>query len=124
MAAHARRRARAGPRLLHARGEEVCVVTQTLHESAATTPNLPTPRFTELDRFARLGQWLALSESGDVSAKAKGATAALRLYYASELGLTPMAAAELTVIKGRLYVGAQLLRALAVRAGYQIVRVD
>lgn len=77
-----------------------------------------------LNELARLGQWLALSESGDASEKARGATAALRLYYAAELGLTPMAAAELTVIKGRLYVGAQLLRALAVRAGYQIVRVS
>ena len=77
-----------------------------------------------LDEIARLGLWLAASESGDNSANAKGATAALRLYYARELGLTPMAAAELTVIKGRLYVGAQLLRALAIRAGYRVFRLD
>ena len=77
-----------------------------------------------LDELARLGLWLAASESGDNSPKAKGAAAALRLYYAAELGLTPMAAAELTVIKGRLYVGAQLLRALAIRAGYRVFRLD
>ena len=78
----------------------------------------------QLDEIARLGLWLAASESGVDSANAKGATAALRLYYARELGLTPMAAAELTVIKGRLYVGAQLLRALAIRAGYRVFRLD
>ena len=77
-----------------------------------------------LDEIARLGQWLAAAESGDSSPNAQGATAALRLYYAAELGLTPMAAAELSVIKGRLYVGAQLLRALAIRAGYRVFRVD
>ena len=77
-----------------------------------------------LDELARLGLWLAASESGDSSANTRGATAALRLYYAAELGLTPMAAAELTVIKGRLYVGAQLLRALAIRAGYRVFRLD
>ena len=54
----------------------------------------------------------------------KAPAAALRLYGARELGLTPMAAAELTVIKGRLYVGAQLLRALAIRAGYRVFRLD
>ena len=74
--------------------------------------------------IARLGQWLAAAESGDSSPNAQGATAALRLYYAAELGLTPMAAAELSVIKGRLYVGAQLLRALAIRAGYRVFRID
>ena len=77
-----------------------------------------------LDELARLGQWLALSEADDKTEKGRGAAAALRLYYAAELGLTPMAAAELTVIKGRLYVGAQLLRALAVRSGYRILRSE
>jgi hypothetical protein len=79
---------------------------------------------TRLDELARLGQWLALSESGENTEKARGAAAALRLYYIAELGLTPMAAAELSLIKGRLYVGAQLLRALAIRAGYRVYRVD
>jgi hypothetical protein len=89
------------------------------------TEHLPMLREpSQLDDLARLGQWLALSESGETTEKARGAAAALRLYYAAELGLTPMAAAELTVIKGRLYVGAQLLRALAIRAGYRVFRAE
>lgn len=85
---------------------------------------LPAVRETRLDDLARLGTWLALSESGSENEKAKGASAALRLYYAEELGLPPLAAAELSVIKGKLSVGAQLLRALAQRDGYRILRVD
>jgi len=85
---------------------------------------LATQPSTKLDELARLGTWLAMSESGDSSVTAKGATAALRLYYATELGLSPMAAAELSMIKGRLYVGAQLLRALAIKHGYRVMRVD
>src|SRR4029077_18538955 len=77
-----------------------------------------------LDELARLGTWLALSESGSESEKAKGASAALRLYYAQELGLPPLAAAELSVIKGRLFLSAQLLRALAMRRGYLLERVE
>jgi len=77
----------------------------------------------ELDRLARLGSWLALSESGEQTEKARGAAAALRFYYAAELGLPPLAAAELSVIKGRLYLSAQLLRALAARHGYHVDRV-
>jgi hypothetical protein len=99
-----------------------------IHERSAVSTqeqHLPAVReATRLDELARLGQWLALSESGENSEKARGAAAALRLYYISELGLTPMAAAELSLIKGRLYVGAQLLRALAIRAGYRVYRVD
>jgi len=86
--------------------------------------NLPAVRDVELDRLARLGQWLALSESGATDAKALGAAAALRLYYAEQLGLPPLAAAELSVIKGRLFVSAQLLRALAEDRGYRVDRVD
>jgi hypothetical protein len=85
---------------------------------------LPAVRESRLDDLARLGTWLALSESGSENEKAKGASAALRLYYAEELGLPPLAAAELSVIKGKLSVGAQLLRALAQRDGYRILRVD
>lgn len=86
--------------------------------------NLPAVRDVELDRLARLGQWLALSESGSTDPKALGAAAALRLYYAEQLGLPPLAVAELSVIKGRLFVSAQLLRALAEERGYRIERVD
>jgi hypothetical protein len=77
----------------------------------------------ELDDLARLGLWLSWSESGKDDERSKGAAAALRLYYARELGLTPMAAAELTVINGKLYVGAALLRALARRNGYKVQRL-
>ena len=76
-----------------------------------------------LDDLARLGQWLSWAESGATDERSLGAAAALRLYYAAELGLTPMAAAELSLIKGRLVVGAGLLRALARRAGYRVTRV-
>ena len=81
-------------------------------------------RENRLDDLARLGTWLALSESGASDEKARGAAAALRLYYAAELGLPPLAVAELSVIKGRLFVSAQLMRALAERAGYHVQRVD
>ena len=76
-----------------------------------------------LDDLARLGQWLSWAESGATDERSLGAAAALRLYYATELGLTPMAAAELSLIKGRLVVGAALLRALARRAGYRVTRL-
>jgi hypothetical protein len=88
------------------------------------TKEIAKKQLSRLDEIARLGQWLAAAESGDSSQNAKGATAALRLYYATELGLTPLAVAELSMIKGRLYVGAQLLRALAVQRGYRVFRVD
>ena len=42
-------------------------------------------RENRLDDLARLGTWLALSESGAADEKARGAAAALRLYYAAEL---------------------------------------
>jgi len=77
-----------------------------------------------LDELARLGTWLALSESGSNSEKAVGAAAALRLYYAAELGLPATAVAELSVINGRLFMSAQLLRAMAEREGYRIFRTD
>lgn len=72
--------------------------------------------------IARLGKWLALAESGDTTDQAKGATAALRLYYARELGLPPTGANDLAMIHGRLHIGAQTYRALARRHGYRIVK--
>jgi hypothetical protein len=50
--------------------------------------------------------------------------AAIRLVLAQELGLPMRAASQLSIVKGRLVVGVELLRALAVRAGYRIERVD
>ena len=76
-----------------------------------------------LDDLARLGQWLSWAEADQPDERSRGASAALRLYYASELGLSAMAAAELSIIKGRLVVGAVLLRALARRAGYRVTRL-
>jgi len=82
------------------------------------------PARSELDDLARLGQWLAWSESGKDDERSRGAAAALRLYYARELGLTPMAAASLSVIAGKLVIGADLARALARRSGYRVRRIQ
>lgn len=77
-------------------------------------------RDAELDRFARLGQWLAAAEN----TPQQGPACALRLFMANELGLPLRAAAELSIIKGRLVCSAQLLRAFAREAGYDVVRVE
>jgi hypothetical protein len=76
----------------------------------------------ELDRLARIGTWLAASEAGRDDDKSRGMTAALRLFYAQELGLPPLAASELSIVRGRLFPHAKLLRALAARAGYRVER--
>lgn len=88
------------------------------------SPAVPAVRQSDptLDRLARLGQWLAALEADGRDEKSRGAAAALRFYYAEQLDLPATAVAELTVIKGRLYVSAQLLRALAERSGYRVVR--
>jgi hypothetical protein len=78
----------------------------------------------ELDRIARLGRWLAASETGSDAQAAREMSAALRLYYVHELGLPLQAASEVSVIKGRLFVGAKLLRAMAYRQGYRVIRMD
>jgi hypothetical protein len=92
-------------------------LTQQLQQpSVAVEPVQP------LDELARLGTWLALAESGGGSEKERGAAAALRFYFARELGLPPLAAAEVSVIRGRLTIGAKLLRALAARQGYRVLR--
>src|SRR5215471_19577212 len=78
----------------------------------------------ELDRYARLGTWLAALESGKDDANSRGAANALRFYYAEELELPATAVAEITVINGKLFIGAQLLRALANRAGYRVTRSE
>jgi predicted TIM-barrel fold metal-dependent hydrolase len=45
------------------------------------------PYVESLDRYARIGQWLAAAESGSKDPNALGAGAALRLVYVHELGL-------------------------------------
>ena len=55
----------------------------------------------------------------------EGAAAALRFALAHELGLSATAAiSELSFIHGRLNLSAQLVRAMADREGYRVVRVD
>lgn len=95
----------------------------TQPETTSTDILVPMPaRNAELDRLARLGQWLAATEGSSDPKGRDGMASALRFYYAEQLGLPAPAVAELTVINGRLFVGAQLLRALAERAGYRITR--
>jgi len=83
---------------------------------------LPARRHSDLDDIARIGQWLAYSEDPHAQHHA-AASAALRIYYARELGLPALAASELSVISGKLVVGAILMRALARRAGYRVRRL-
>lgn len=91
----------------------------------ATAPSKELVRIApELDRLARLGSWLAAAESPQPSETERAAAAALRLAYAESLDLPLLAATELSIIKGRLVVSAQLLRALAERQGYRVERVE
>jgi hypothetical protein len=94
---------------------------QQTREIAVRPPRPPQP---ELDRYARLGTWLAALESGRDDKDSRGAANALRFYYAEELELPATAVAQLSVINGRLFVGAELLRALAARAGYIVQRPE
>jgi hypothetical protein len=85
---------------------------------------LPAVRDPDIERFRVVGWWLAQAESGGDDAKARGAGAALRLFYANELGLPPLAASEISIIKGKLVLGAKLLRAMAIRHGYRVAKID
>ena len=78
----------------------------------------------DLDRIARLGMWLAAAEGNSNDPKAKGMAAALRIEYASRLGLPPHAASEIHLIKGNLAMSAKLCRALAPNHGLRVVRVE
>jgi hypothetical protein len=77
-----------------------------------------------LEDLRKLGYWLSLAEADDQSEKGRGAAAALRLFWAEQLGLAPMAANDLPLIKGRPYIMASVARALAHRRGYRIEKVD
>jgi hypothetical protein len=75
----------------------------------------------DLERFRQLGRWLSLAESGRKTEASLGAAAALRYYYAEQLGLSPMAAAELYLTpEGKLGCTALLLRGLAEQHGYNV----
>lgn len=95
-------------------------------EEAKLATRLPAVRSSDytLQEIARLGQWLAAAESESKDPAAIGAAAALRLALARELGLPLTAASELSMIKGRLTLGATLLRALAVERGYRVKRIE
>ena len=86
--------------------------------------SVPAVRDPMLERFREFGYWLSLAESGDKSPKAKGAAAAIRFAFADALGLSPLAATEISTIGGRIVVGAKLARALAGKAGYRVVRAE
>jgi hypothetical protein len=94
-----------------------------------TTTPLPEPglqlaRRSDLDPIARMGQWLAAAEAEQNDVKGRGMQAALRLAFARELGFPLYAAAEVHVIKGKLSLGATILRALAEEQGYEVKKVD
>jgi hypothetical protein len=78
----------------------------------------------EYDRFARLGTWLAATEGSDDPRGKDGMVAALRFALAAELGWPLRAASEIAVIHGRLHISSKMLRALAEREGYRVVRVE
>ena len=82
----------------------------------------PSDGLDDLRRCWRIGQWLAASELERAPMEAEISTAALRVYYAQALGLPPMAAADLAVIHGKLFVGAKLMRAMAAERGYHVRR--
>ena len=99
----------------------------TTQPETTTTTNETLPILrpnNELDRLARLGQWLAATEGSKDHKGRDGMSAALRFYYAEQLELPATAVAELTVINGRLFIGAPLKRALAEKHGYRVVRKD
>jgi hypothetical protein len=96
-----------------------------MSETAQPTRTLvPARDDPEIQRIARLGQWLAAAEQPDPTPQEQGAAAALRLWLAQELGLPLRAASELSIVRGRLVVSVQLLRALARQAGYRVERIE
>lgn len=89
-----------------------------------TAAKLPAQRDPELDRYARIGKWLAAAESKSSAPEVLGMRAALRSYWAGRLGLPEFAAGELSFVGGKLVVSAKLLRGLAIRGGYRVLRVE
>jgi hypothetical protein len=91
-------------------------------EQNAQPPAVREP--SHLEDLRQLGWWLALAEADDHSEKARGAASALRLYWAEQMGLSPMAANDIPLIKGRPYIQANVARTLAHRAGYRVEKID
>ena len=78
----------------------------------------------ELDRFARLGTWLAMAESNSKDPKILGAKAALRLYVAKQLGLSPWASNGIVFINGQIGATSELKRGIAYTEGFDVVKVE
>jgi hypothetical protein len=68
--------------------------------------------------------WLAAAESGSKDPNALGMAAALRIAYASSLGLPAHAASEVYIIKGNLTLSSKMLRALAHQHGITVQRIE
>jgi len=73
----------------------------------------------DLQRLWKLGQWLALTE-GELTRQSQAA-ATMRWFLATDLDLPLSAALEISIIDGRPYFSARLLRILAIRHGYRII---
>jgi len=91
-------------------------------EQALELEVLPTGDLDDLQKLWKLGQWLALIE-GDLT-RASNAAGAMRWYLATELQLPSGAAIEISIIDGRPYYSARLLRILALRQGFRINPLD
>src|SRR5262245_30319365 len=94
---------------------------------AGPTPRLPAVRSVapELDGLARVGKWLAAAEKRNPDENDRGAAAALRLYVARELGMSPLMGLKIGITPdGRLILPAALYRDLATARGYRVVRVE
>ncbi len=88
-----------------------------VHEGKAATPVVRPPEIVALDIAARVGVWAAGAQKGD-EAQAR----ALAVYYAQALGFSPHAAGSIHFFKGRIVLGADMIRALAHKDGYRVER--
>lgn len=99
--------------------------TQEIELRAEVLPPVLSTMQPSFDDMARLGQWLAALEgaSPDQARGAKGMAAAFRVWVATALDLGPAAVGDVYVIDNRVAISAQLMRALAERAGYRVEAV-
>lgn len=85
---------------------------------------IPATGDVEFDRFARLGTWLAAAEGSSDPKGKDGMAAAARVAIAVESGWPWRAAFEIAVIHGSPHISSKMLRALAEREGYRVVRIE
>ena len=111
---------RKDPAMIDADRDDLEVV-DSLEAPPAPPPALVDDGLGDLRRYWKQGEWLALiGEPGRRGDTARGAVA---LWWAAELNLSPLAARLIIVGRdGRIQVGAELLRALAHREGYRVLR--